>query len=191
MSQEQSLSVEVKEVFEKAVDRVNEVVGGDYEFVVNYVDVYQDVEIESNYVTVEAVVIYGTKLLEISEVVSEGLNYRLEDIERELGRELTDEELDELWNNAYNEYLEELNGEYCIYVSGEVNIPLYNVYPFYSGKLEIQISPLECDRDYCWVGSHIVLRFENVRVESFTVAKDKVLEFLVNLLNIIYGLITL
>ena len=190
-NQAQNLSAEVKEIFEKAVDRVNGFVGGEYEFVLRYVDVYQDQEIESKYITVEAGVVYGTKLLEISEAVSSGLEYRLDDIERELGRELTDEELEALWNNAYSEYLEEINGEYCIYVSGKVDVSLYDTYPFYSGRLTIEISPLECGGDYCWVGSYITLRFSNVRVETFTVAKDKVLEFIVDLLSTIYRLITL
>jgi hypothetical protein len=177
----------VKNIVDRAIDKINDVVDSEYKFKLYRVDVNRTCE---NYVDVSVNVGYVIKLLEISESVSEGFNWYINDLEKELGRELTEEEVEEEWNRIYNDELEELNGEYAFYVNVELRKSLYDIYPFYSGELRIIVNPLECDGDYCDVGADIEIEFKDIRVETIEKASDIVEAYLTTLFELIREIIT-
>jgi predicted transcriptional regulator len=100
-----------------------------------------------NEVNAKAVFYYITKLMEISWSVGEGFKEYIEGLEQRLGRELTEDEVEEKWLERYNEALEEINAMYAIDARGEIYTEIFR-----SGVLHIRFEPLLCREDYCEVG---------------------------------------
>jgi len=90
----------------------------------------------------------GVRFMEISEAVSESLQYTYEpdsefseEIDEEIEK-LNEEQLEELFNERYEEELEEINNQYTVYVDANIQTEKYN----------IEIEPKECEGDYCLTG---------------------------------------
>jgi len=90
------------------------------------------------------IIYVGFKYFEISEAVSESLQYAYgTDSEfREEIDNMTEEEAEEYFNQQYEEELEEINRLNAVYVNANIDTPKYNIH----------IEPLECSGDYCMVG---------------------------------------
>jgi len=90
----------------------------------------------------------GVKFMEISEAVSESLQYDLEssgeenEEEDEEIKKLNEEQLEALFYERYEEELEDINNQYAVYVNANIDTPKYT----------IQVEPLECEADYCLTG---------------------------------------
>lgn len=94
----------------------------------------------------------GVKFMEISEAVSESLQYTFEsdsefseeeneEVDEEIEK-LNEEQLEALFYERYQEELDEINNQYTVYVNASIQTEKYN----------IEIEPLECEGDYCLVG---------------------------------------
>jgi predicted hydrocarbon binding protein len=191
MTQIEKPELNMRDLVEKAifqaVENVNDELNGEYQFKVYSVWV----RVENYDSSIEINMSYSIKLYEISEAVSEGFSEYIYRIEEEEGRELTEEEIEKLYNELYDNELSELNSEYAYFVNAEIEYDLSDIYPFYSGGLEIEINPLTCDSDYCDIGSEITIKFKAIRIETIEKASDKFTEFLTDLLRIIHNVITL
>jgi hypothetical protein len=191
MSQIENPELNIKEIINKAVnkaiDNVNEELSNEYQF--KLYSVWTKVE---NYdLSIEINMSYSIKLMEISWVVSERLSEYISRIEETENREITDDEAEDLYRELYDNELSELNNIYAYYVNAKIEYDLSEIYPFYSGGLEIEINPLPCDGDYCDVGAEITIKFKAIRIETIEKAFDKFTEFLTDLLRLIHNIITL
>ena len=94
----------------------------------------------------------GVKFMEISEAVSESLQYTFEpdsefseeeneEVDEEIEK-LNEEQLEALFYERYEEELEEINNQYAVYVNANIQTEKYN----------IEIEPLECEGDFCLTG---------------------------------------
>ena len=187
MTQAKQLKEIVENTVDKAIYELNNKLRSEYQFVLYTVYV----EEKGHEVDVEIEMSYSTKLMEISYVVADHVEQYIYRVEEEEGREVSEEEAEELYNEIYQNTLSELNKMYMYNVNAEIKYDLSDVYPFYSGELNIVISPLMCDGDYCDVGSHIRIVFSGIRREAVEIATDRFAEFLVDLLRLIYDIITL
>jgi glutaredoxin len=86
-------------------------------------------------------VIIGKKFMEISEAIAEGFSEYCEE------ENLTDEECEKAYEEAYLEELEKINEENMINVKGVIETPI----------LKIEFMPQECEGDYDWSGMYIVV----------------------------------
>jgi len=177
----------INKAVSEAIDIVNDELVDFYEF--KLYSVFTKVE---NYdLSIEINMSYSTRLMEISWSVGGVFSDYISRIEEEEGRELTEEEVEELWNERYENKLEELNAEYIYPIEGKIEYDLSGVYPFYSGGLEVNISPLPCDGDYCDVGAEINIKFKAIRVETIESVSHDFTRFLTELLRLIYNILNL
>jgi len=187
MSQTKSLEEIVKSIVYETIHELNNELQDEYQF-----KVYSIFTTVENYdLNIEIDLSYSMKLMEISYAVGEGFNEYISEIEESEGRELSEDEIDELWRERYDNTLSELNSEYAYFVEANLKYDLSEIYPFYSGGLEIEINPLLCDSDYCDVGAEINIKFKAIRIETVEKASDKFKEFLVDLLRLIHNVIIL
>jgi len=159
------LKEKIEETISEIATEINGELSGEYSLILDYVLVTNN-KIEIN-------LMYARKLFEISEAVSESLYHYV----IRADRELSEEEIDELYNNQYEELLAELNNEYCIYIDADINMNLYDRYPFRTGELKMRILPLRCEHDYCYVGSYITIEFNNIIIERVIELLDRDIEY--------------
>jgi len=183
MTQIKQLKEIVENTVDKAIYELNNKLRSEYWFKLHNVFI----EEKGYEIDVEMELSYSVKLMEISEVVSE----RLSEYVSEIGVELSEEEIDKLWEELYENTLSELNNMYMYNVNAEIRYNLSDIYPFRSGELIVSIKPLLCRGDYCDVGSYIRVMFYNIRREAVETTTDRFAEFLVDLLRLIYDIITL
>jgi len=139
-----------KKAVSTAIGKLNENDGGEYYYKLDDARVMIKPDSKADlYISIA----YATKFMEISWDIAEGLD------PEELG--ISEEEADKLFDEAYQEKLDEINGSYAIRMSSDITIDLSDHYPEL-GELTIKTTPLVCTRDYCDVGILIELRFENV-----------------------------
>ena len=156
----------VKTIVNEAISDLNEENASDYSYSLN------DIEITFNdneTATIEISVDYTIHFYEISEAVSNMIEYLLSD--REV--ELNEEELEKLYNETYNEELERINSEYMIPLDLEATLDLESYY-IGGGKLKVKASPVSCDSDYCDTGLWIVVRLEEIPIESLIKASNDI-----------------
>ena len=91
----------------------------------------------------------GTKFFEISEFVASMVENEISENE-EFG-DLSEEAIDEYFEERYSEVLEDINGENAVYVNGKIEIQKYVV----------EFSPLECEKDYCIAGLEAEIQFKD------------------------------
>ena len=109
----------------------------------------ESVEVTSdNEVNARATFYYVTKLMEISEGISD------------LQEEVSEEELEEEWEKRYNEVLEEVNSMYAVNAIGDLRVQVLG-----SGVLHISVDPKYCGGDYCEVGLEITVELLQLPVE--------------------------
>jgi len=184
---EKTLKETVKSIVYKTIHELNNELQDEYQFKLQ--DIFTE---EKDYeVNIEMEISYSIKLMEISYAVGESVEEYIIRVEEEEGREVSEEEAEELFNEFYENELRELNVEYTYPITAKIEYNLSEIYPFYSGGLEIEINPLPCDGDYCNVGSDIRIVFNNIRRETIEKASDKFAEFLIDLLRLIHNIITL
>jgi len=100
------------------------------------------VEIFPNYGIINMEI--GTPYFEISEAANNiiesayGMN---EEFAEEIDN-MNEEEIEKLYEEYYNDLLEEINQESCVYINGKIETPKYTV----------NFEPLECKNDYCISG---------------------------------------
>jgi len=136
-----------------AVEKLNEDQAGEYYFKLGDVRVYFNGDGKAD---LHVTIYYVTKFMEISWAISEALD------PEELG--VSEEELEKMFDEAYQEQLEEINDEYGIYMDSDIRLDLGSVYDGLS-ELVINTSPVTCERDYCEVGLEIKLHFKNASIE--------------------------
>lgn len=116
---------------------------------------------------------YGSKYMEISEDVASGLSeYCAEE-------NLSDEECERLYKQAYRDKLEEINSECVIHVNKEVSYPEKGV--------KAEIYPIRCDGDYCFCGAGITLRISLDGVRTIEEGIKKVVDATKYAYNKIYS----
>ncbi|MEM3549303.1 MAG: hypothetical protein QXJ23_09915 [Thermofilum sp.] len=82
----------------------------------------------------------GTKFYEISEAVSSAIQFD----------NMSEEEAEKYFDEAYAEQLKEINEENAVYVDKVVDTPKYTV----------KFHPLECEGDYCMAGLQANITFK-------------------------------
>jgi len=184
---EKTLKETVKSIVYETIHELNNELQDEYQFKVYSIST----TVENYDLSVEIDLSYSIKLMEISYVVGESVEEYIIRVEEEEGREVSEEEAEELFNEFYENELSELNNMYMYNVNAEIKYDLSEIYPFYSGGLEIEINPLLCDSDYCDVGAEINIKFKAIRIETVEKASDKFKEFLTDLLRLIHNIITL
>jgi hypothetical protein len=91
-------------------------------------------------------IIIGKKFMEISESVAEGFSEYCEE------ENLTDEECEKAYEEAYLEELEKINSEHMININGTIDTPIFR----------IEFSPKECERDYDYSGMFIEITIKEL-----------------------------
>jgi hypothetical protein len=119
----------------------------------------------------------GTKFYEISEAIAPNFE---EYCTRE---ELTDEECYKAYEEAYKEELEEINREHTIPVQGKITIKLSN-----DSEAEIEIYPLECNKDYCIAGLGINIYISQIPLDWLQQTKDNMIDSITKFIDSIYNL---
>jgi len=184
---EKTLKETVKSIVYETIHEFNEELQDEYQFKVYSIST----TVENYDLNIEIDLSYSIKLMEISYAVGESVEEYIIRIEEETGEEVSEEMAEELFNEFYENELSELNVEYIYPITAKIEYDLSEIYPFYSGGLEIEINPLPCGGDYCDVGAEINIKFKAIRIETVEKASDKFKEFLTDLLRLIHSIITL
>ncbi|MCI4409017.1 MAG: hypothetical protein JHC26_07985 [Thermofilum sp.] len=94
----------------------------------------------------------GTKFFEISDVVASAIQdaYQFNDDFKEEYDDMSEDEAEKYFDEAYAEQLQEINEENAVYVNKVVDTPKYTV----------EFHPLECDGDYCIAGLQAEITFK-------------------------------
>ena len=143
----------VENAVRSAIEKLNDEEAGEYYYKLDDVEV---VFKASPKVDIYVSVYYVTHFLEISESVAEALS--------ELGEDLSDDEIINVFDEIYSEELREINNKYVIGMIAEIRIDLNDHYPGV-GELVIKTFPVDCNRDYCDVGLWIALYLDDVDIE--------------------------
>jgi len=96
----------------------------------------------------------GVKFLEISEDIASDINEAI------VEGEITEEEADEAFINAYEEELEWLNEEYVLRVEGKISTPL----------VEVEFSPKYVEKDYDMAGMLVEIYLKTTDFEPKLIA---------------------
>jgi ribosome-associated translation inhibitor RaiA len=119
----------------------------------------------------------GTKFFEISEALSSDFGIYCAE------KELSDEECEKAYQEAYQEKLEEINREYVIQIEGKIEVRVSN-----DSKTEIEIYPLKCYGDYCIAGLGINIYIYQIPLDLLDKNKDIIIDTIVKFIESIYDL---
>jgi hypothetical protein len=126
---------------------------------------------------VTIVISIGTKFYEISEAIASN-------VEQYCARkELTDEECEKAYEEAYKEELEEINRDHTIAVEGRIMIEIDK-----DSKAEVEIYPLMCNGDYCIAGLGINIYTYQIPLDLLDKNKDVIIDTIVKFIDSIYDL---
>jgi hypothetical protein len=138
---------------------------------------YLFTEQEANKVSLSISIFIGTKFYEISEAVTEALaSYCAKE-------ELTDEECEKAYENAYKEELEEINKEHSIPIEGKIVMKLDD-----DSEAEIELYQLECDNDYCIAGLGVNIYVSQIPINWLEQTKDSMIDSITRFIESIYDL---
>jgi uncharacterized protein YlzI (FlbEa/FlbD family) len=158
----------VSKVVDEVVDKLNDENVSDYSYSVSSVDVVFE---DNATITIEINIDYTVKFYEVSEAVSAMLEYAIGTSDEQP----SDEELERLFNEAYENELQEINSDYAIQLYMRAVLDLRSYY-IGGGELEVDTTPITCDGDYCDVGLGITIRLRKIPVERFINAINDVKE---------------
>jgi hypothetical protein len=113
----------------------------------------------------------GMKFDEISEAVAQGFDDYCAD------HELSEEECEKEYYEAYEEELRGINEEWCVNVSGKIVTPY----------MEIEFSPKEVSRDYDWAGLFVEIHFTTTTPWK-NITENDLVELLASLVAGVYQL---
>ena len=105
---------------------------------------------------------YVTDYYEISEAVASGVELRCAE------DDLSPEECEELYEQAYKDELEELNNECVIRLSKKMEFPDLGA--------SVEIYPAECDGDYCSCGAGISIKIKMHGVNTVEDAVKRIVD---------------
>jgi hypothetical protein len=173
----------IEDIIGKSTEIVNEKLDSEYylEYQVDSVDID-----ENGKARIKVTFYYGRKLYEISEAVYERFENYVVTLEEELGRELSEEEVEEEWLRLYNDQLEEINAEYAIEAIGEIKTSFMTY-----GELHVKFYPLYCTEDYCLAGLEISVEISGLHVDIIRANKELCAELLATVLLHVIDLATL
>jgi hypothetical protein len=112
---------------------------------------------------------YVTRYYEISEAVASGVEQRCAE------DNLSPEECEKLYEQAYRDELEELNNECVIRVNKKMEFPELGA--------SVEAFPDECDGDYCFCGAGITLKIKLHDAKTVEDAVKKIVETTRHVLN--------
>jgi len=112
---------------------------------------------------------YGTRYYEISEAVASSVEQRCAE------DNLSPEECEKLYEQAYRDELEELNNECVIRVNKKMEFPELGA--------SVEAFPDECDGDYCFCGAGITLKIKLHDAKTVEDAVKKIVETTRHVLN--------
>jgi hypothetical protein len=129
--------------------------------------VYVGIDSYSQFLSIEI----GVKFDEISESVAEGFDDYCAD------HELSEEECEKEYYEAYEEELRGINEEWCVNISGKIVLPY----------MEIRFSPKEVEHDYDWAGLFVEIHFTTTTPWE-NIAENDLVELIFSLVATVYQL---
>jgi len=142
-----------------AIEELNKENESDYSYNLRSVDVVVN---DNGTMTIDISVEFTVHFYEISEAVANTLEQSL----AENKEELSEEELEKMFEEAYNNQLKEINDEYMIPLELEAKLDLSSYY-IRGGELKVKATPLNCVEDDCDVGLQIDIKLENIPIKIF------------------------
>jgi hypothetical protein len=98
-------------------------------------------------------------------------------------KELTDEECEKAYEEAYKEELNEINEQFAIPVKGKITMKLNK-----DSEAEIEVYPLECDGDYCIAGLGVNIYISQIPIDWLEQTKDSMIDSITKFIDSIYDL---